>query len=334
MLQKDRSIHATRKPRLHQARRRIWDQGFGTKALQSYQERVKGKVELLAQNIGRSTGQPIDCRQLFLYFGFDVMGDIAFGEGFGMLESNKPHAVMNIMRSGIYVLGRLSPVSWFITILASLPGANADWAKLEQFSEEQVLKRSKLDRDESDVSRSCHATKRTVTNFHKVMSKLIDAARDPEDKDKIDMHWLSGDALVIIIAGSDTVSAALTFLFHHLALLPQHVQQLREELSNVDITDNRQLRQLRHLNAVINETLRLYPPVPTALLRQTPPEGLRVSERYVPGGVTISTPLWSLGRLESSYTRAGEFLPERWYPGSGMVKDQSGFAPFLSGTSF
>jgi cytochrome P450 len=165
------------------------------------------------------------------------------------------------------------------------------------------------------------------------MSKLIDAARDPKDKEKIDMHWLSGDALVIIIAGSDTVSAALTFLFHHLALLPHHVQQLREELRSVDITDNRQLQQLRHLNAVINETLRLYPPVPTALLRQTPPEGLRVGERYVPGGVTISTPLWSLGRLESSYTRATEFLPERWYPGSGMIKDQSGFAPFLSGSS-
>lgn len=315
MLQKDRSIHATRKPRLHQARRRIWDQGFGTKALLSYQERVKAKVELLAQNIGRSIGQPIDCRQLFLFFGFDVMGDIAFGEGFGMLESNKPHAVMNIMRSGIYVLGRLSPVSWFITILASLPGANADWAKLERFSEEQVTKRSKLERDESDV-----------------MSKLIDAARDPNDKNKIDMHWLSGDALVIIIAGSDTVSAALTFLFHHLALLPQHVHQLREELSKVDITDNRQLQQLRHVNAVINETLRLYPPVPTALLRQTPPEGLRVGERYIPGNVTISTPLWSLARLESSYTRASEFLPERWYPGSGMIKDQKGFAPFLSGT--
>lgn len=156
MLQKDRSIHATRQPHLHQARRRIWDQGFGMKALQSYQDRVKAKVELLAQNIGRRTGQTIDCRELFLYFGMDIMGDVAFGEGFGMLESNKPHAIMNIMRSGIYILGRLSPVSWFITVVASLPGANADWAKLEKFSEEQVYKRSKMERDEGDVSILCH----------------------------------------------------------------------------------------------------------------------------------------------------------------------------------
>lgn len=164
------------------------------------------------------------------------------------------------------------------------------------------------------------------------MSKLIDAARDTKDRDKIDMHYLSGDALVMIIAGSDTVAITLTFLFYHLALYPQHVKLLREELLNVNITDNRALQSLRHLNALINETLRLYPPVPTALLRQTPPDGLRIGEHYIPGGVTISTPLWSLGRLESSYTRASEFIPERWYPGSDMIKDRSGYAPFLTGT--
>lgn len=151
MLQKDRSIHATRKPQLHQARRRIWDQGFGTKALQSYQERVNAKVQLLKQNIAQSVGEARNCTQLFLFFGFDVMGDTAFGEGFGMLESNKPHPIMDIMRSGIYILGRLSPVPWLITILASLPGGTADWKKLEDFAKGRVLKRARMDRDESDV---------------------------------------------------------------------------------------------------------------------------------------------------------------------------------------
>ncbi|KAF2680749.1 putative benzoate 4-monooxygenase cytochrome P450 [Lentithecium fluviatile CBS 122367] len=285
MLQKDRSIHATRQPGLHQPRRRIWDQGFGTKALKSYQERVSAKVELLVHNIARSTGQPIDSHQLFLFFGFDVMGDIAFGEGFGMLEQNKPHPIMNTLRSGIYLLGRLSPVPWLMTILMTIPRSKEDWVKMEQFSEERV------------------------------MLKLIDAARDPEDKAKIDMHWLSGDAMVIIIAGSDTVSATLTLLFYHLALLPEHVQKLRKELMNVDMTDNRKLQPLPHRNALINETLRLF-----------------LGGRRIPGGATISTPLWSQEHLESSFTRASEFIPERWYPGSGMIKDQQGFAPFLLGT--
>ncbi|KAF2243918.1 cytochrome P450 monooxygenase-like protein, partial [Trematosphaeria pertusa] len=314
MLQKDRSIHATRKPHLHQARRKIWDQGFGMKALRSYQKRVNTHVDSLSKNISKRVGEAINCTQLFLFFGFEVMGDTAFGSGFGMLETNEEHPIVQIMRSGIYIIGRLTPVPWLVTVLTSLPGANADFKRLEAYAEKSIIARSKMDRDPDDV-----------------MSKLIAAARDPKDPDKIDFHWLGGDAMVIIIAGSDTVSIALAFLFYHLALLPVHIAKLRDELSGVDITDNNTLQGLPHLNALINETLRLYPPVPSAPLRQTPPEGLRIGEKFIPGNVVISTPLWSLGRLESSYVRASEFLPERWYKGSDMIKDARGFAPFSSG---
>jgi cytochrome P450 len=315
MLQKDRSIHATRKPPLHQARRKIWDQGFGMKALRSYQERVKTHVDRLSTNISKRLGEPINCTELFLFFGFDVMGDTAFGSDFGMLESNEEHPIVGIVRGGIYVIGRLTPLPWLVTILSSLPGANSDFKKLEAYAEDEIQKRAEMsDRDEEDV-----------------MSKLISAARSPSDPSKIDMHYLGGDSMVIIIAGSDTVSIALTFLFYHLALMPEHVSKLRDELKDVDITENRNLQPLVHLNALINETLRLYPPVLTAPLRQTPPEGLKIGEQFIPGNVTISTPQWNLARLESSYVRASEFLPERWYAGSDMIKDARGYAPFMSG---
>jgi cytochrome P450 len=314
MLQKDRSIHATRKPHLHQQRRKIWDQGFGMKALRSYQERVKTHVDHLSNNIEKRLGESINFTELFLFFGFDVMGDVAFGSSFGMLETNEEHPIVQIMRSGIFIIGRLTPIPWLVTVLSSLPGAAADFKKLEAFAETSIRSRAKMDRGEDDV-----------------MSKLISAARDPSDSSKIDMHYLGGDAMVIIIAGSDTVSIALTFLFYNLALMPEHVSKLREELKGVDITENRALQSLVHLNALINETLRLYPPVLTAPLRQTPSEGLKIGDRYVPGNVTISTPLWSLGRLESSYERANEFLPERWYASSTLIKDAQGYAPFVSG---
>lgn len=145
------------------------------------------------------------------------------------------------------------------------------------------------------------------------------------------MRWLRGNSLFIIVAGSDTVSVALDFLFYHLAVFPQHVKKLRAELDGVDITDNRKLQALQYLNALINETLRLYPLVPTHLLRLTPKEGLSVANRYIPGGVTVPAPLWSQARLESSYARVSEFLLERWYPDSDLMKDQRGFAPFLLG---
>ncbi|CAI6339949.1 unnamed protein product [Periconia digitata] len=314
MLQKERSIHTTRSPQLHQQRRKIWDQGLSTKALRIYQERVAEHVTSLSNNIRGRLGQSRNCTELFYFFGFDVMGDTAFGKDFNMLKSNIQHPIVEIMRSGTYIMGRLTPVPWLVTVLASLPGVNKNFERLESYAEEHIYALSK----ESQGGEG-------------IMSKLIDAARSPSDPQKIEMYHLGADAMVVIIAGSDTVSIASSFMFYHLALNTEHVAKLRTELEGVDIRDNRALQSLVHLNALINETLRLYPPVITGPLRQTPPEGLQIGETFIPGNVTISTPLWILGRLESSYERASEFLPERWYKDSTMIKDARGFAPFLSG---
>jgi tryprostatin B 6-hydroxylase len=96
----------------------------------------------------------------------------------------------------------------------------------------------------------------------------------------------------MIVAGSDTTSAAITHLMYHLALDPNLATKLREELSTTAPGDS------NFLAALINETLRLHPPVPSGVLRQTPPGGLRIGNTFIPGGVTVSTPIWSLGRCE------------------------------------
>jgi tryprostatin B 6-hydroxylase len=62
---------------------------------------------------------------------------------------------------------------------------------------------------------------------------------------------------------------------------------------------NENIVNLDHLNAVIYETLRLHPPVPSLLQRTTPPEGITVEGTYVPGNATVSCPQYVLGRSES-----------------------------------
>jgi cytochrome P450 len=96
----------------------------------------------------------------------------------------------------------------------------------------------------------------------------------------------------MIVAGSDTTSATITHLMYHLALDPNLVTKLREELSTTAPGDS------KFLAAIINETLRLHPPVPSGVLRQTPLGGLRIGNTFIPGGVIVSTPIWSLGRCE------------------------------------
>lgn len=56
-----------------------------------------------------------------------------------------------------------------------------------------------------------------------------------------------------------------------------------------------------------------------------------VGETFIPGNVTVVSPSYTVGRLESVYERAREFLPERWYSTPEMVKQKSAFAPFSLG---
>ncbi|PIL36132.1 cytochrome P450 [Ganoderma sinense ZZ0214-1] len=69
----------------------------------------------------------------------------------------------------------------------------------------------------------------------------------------------------ILLAGRDTTASTLTFAVYRLAERPDILQRLREEILNVVGPSRRpsydDIRNMKFLRAVINETLRLYPPV-------------------------------------------------------------------------
>jgi cytochrome P450 len=107
-----------------------------------------------------------------------------------------------------------------------------------------------------------------------------------------------------------------------------------------------------HLNGIIYEALRLHPPIPSGLLRVTPPEGISFEGVYIPGGVTVSVPTHPLGRCEmiqphllyrwtwlirqqmtaeTAYARSHDFIPERWYSQPELIRDKNAFVSFSSG---
>jgi len=67
---------------------------------------------------------------------------------------------------------------------------------------------------------------------------------------------------------------------------------------------------LPYLNAVIEETLRLFPPVPIGPPRISP--GEFVDGTYVPNGVGVATHWWYLHQHPHLISRPTEFEPERW----------------------
>jgi tryprostatin B 6-hydroxylase len=139
-----------------------------------------------------------------------------------------------------------------------------------------------------------------------IMSWLLEA--EPMSTDPYQNHmWLVGDSRLIIVAGSDTTAATLTYLWYYLAHDPVHAEKLRKELAPLrqedGSFDSKELGNAEYLNGMINETLRLHPPVPSGLSRQTPPEGLTIGNTRVPGDTVVSVPLFTVGRCEYQMPR-------------------------------
>jgi len=127
---------------------------------------------------------------------------------------------------------------------------------------------------------------------------------------------LQGDTRLIIVAGSDTTAATLVHLFYHLATDKVLTARLRRELDALLEGDvkmsHAQIQDAPLLNAVINETLRLHPPVPSGVFRKTPPEGIDIGGTHVPGNTAVQLPLYAMGRDPSIWPDADVFIPERF----------------------
>ena len=116
--------------------------------------------------------------------------------------------------------------------------------------------------------------------------------------------WLSGDSRNLLVAGSSTIAAVLTFSCFHLCQEPLCATKLREELetlldTNGALSANILQTQAPYLNAFLKEVMRLHPPNGSGALRQSPPEGIYVGKRFIPGDVVLCVPHWTLHRCQS-----------------------------------
>jgi cytochrome P450 len=118
-----------------------------------------------------------------------------------------------------------------------------------------------------------------------------------EGKVKLIKEELVEDTVLLQVAGSDTTLSALVNLLH-LAVDNNIQRELRSEIDNV-VPAHQSLRfshigNLPFLEGAIKETLRLHPPVPSGLPRETPQEGIWVDDIHISGGICVSIPTWSI----------------------------------------
>ncbi|KAF2162588.1 hypothetical protein M409DRAFT_58325 [Zasmidium cellare ATCC 36951] len=155
------------------------------------------------------------------------------------------------------------------------------------------------------------------------------------DKQAMREEFVS-QSMIFLAAGSGTVQSALTGATFYLLKKPEALSKLQKEVRGLikkadEITDQT-TSCMPYLNGVIQEALRLFPPLPSRLPRVSP--GAFIYGHYVPAGTVVSATTYDMSRDPRYWSRPDEFWPERWLSiqGGEFVNDRGEASkPFSSG---
>ncbi|KAJ0969477.1 hypothetical protein J5N97_022354 [Dioscorea zingiberensis] len=119
----------------------------------------------------------------------------------------------------------------------------------------------------------------------------------------------------MFVAGTDTTNISLEWGMAELIRNPQVMKKLQNEVRGIQtgktmLTED-DLSGMHYLKAVIKETLRLHPPAPLLLPRETM-ESCEIGGYHIPGKTKVIINFWSIGRDPKFWDNAEEFQPERF----------------------
>ncbi|KAF2966090.1 hypothetical protein GQX73_g7482 [Xylaria multiplex] len=333
------ALNSIRSKEGYATRRKRWDDALriSNANLADKKRLIDSAAAQLLRRIEASLGQPFDATAEFYNFSFDLMGEIAFGQSFSLLDSQSyfsQNSPPDLISQGMSMLRYFTPVPWvgrlsffmapYFPIITQKWNRALDWAA--------KVCDSRLQRGVE-----CQESTDAFSRF------ILSAARDG-DRQSLDRQALYGDAFAITVAGSHSTAATLTMMFFELARHPSIQLRVRQELriagatiqqsnhnSAQEIIDTSVFDRVPFLDGCITETLRLYPVVPTGGIRQTVNKAVKVGDKWIPPHTVIVIPRWSIGRSDYAFDMPNDFVPERWTVKSHMVHDVRAYNGFGAG---
>ncbi|MFC0780963.1 cytochrome P450 [Flavobacterium sp. HJSW_4] len=166
--------------------------------------------------------------------------------------------------------------------------------------------------------------------FNDLLNMLMET-RYEDTGESMSMQQLIDEIKVLFIAGHETTANALTFTLHFLGRYPEIQQKIFDEITEIESqTDNiiEQLQKMTYTNAVLNESMRLYPPAWITDRENVEDDSL--TEFKIKKKTLIGVSFYELHRNPKYWNNPDEFIPERFL-GEEKKKSMQYFYPFGAG---
>jgi len=207
-----------------------------------------------------------------------------------------------------------------------------------------------------DVHSAAHIIRATCADLIRE-KRQRQALKEPTDLDILSVALESGyfsdenlvdQLMTFLAAGHETTASAMTWAVYLLARHPEMQTRLRaevrERLPSISEADGGKtissfdIDNMPYLNAVCNEVLRYYSPVPLTLREAA--VDTTIQGQFIPKGTHMMLSPWAVNKSESLWgPDAREFNPDRWIPkfegdknaASGGATSNYAFMTFLHG---
>ncbi|KAL0925666.1 hypothetical protein M5K25_004031 [Dendrobium thyrsiflorum] len=149
-----------------------------------------------------------------------------------------------------------------------------------------------------------------------LMGTLLDLQNDSSLGFVLTNDHIRGLTMNMIIAGIDTTFATLDWCMAELVRNPEVMKKVKDELRKVahgeDMISEELLGQLSYLKVFIKEVIRLHPPAPLLLPRESLQE-CQIQGYNIPKQTRLVINAWAFGRDESYWEAPEQFKPERFF---------------------
>ncbi|KAK8001561.1 hypothetical protein PG991_013783 [Apiospora marii] len=304
-------------PDAHKRQRRVMAHATSPVALADQEVYLQQQVNKFVDVLGEHADQdkPIDIMLWFNYLTFDIVGELTLGTSLGCLESRDSiHPLVGVVTAttrdnarrmfltGIPLLGRFIPIATYILRKKEIDKI----LDMQRHMDEQAEARIALGTDtRSDL-----------------ITYMLRANAENKGKGMSHEEMLV-NSRVLLLAGGETTATALSGFAFHITNDPRAYQILADEIrgsfASPDAITIRATSQLPYLCAVIEETLRIYPPAADTPPRVSP--GADVGGYYIPKGTIVSVYQWATTHSAEHFTDAETFAPQRWLPETHALYD-------------
>ncbi|QHO31891.1 hypothetical protein S83_026497 [Arachis hypogaea] len=160
-----------------------------------------------------------------------------------------------------------------------------------------------------------------------------------QEKGTLEFEFTREDLKAILVdmflGATDSSSITLEWTFSELLKKPSTMKKVQEEVrqvvGNKSMIDENDINQMKYLKCVIKEALRLHPPLPILVPRQTTSNS-KIKGYDIPSKTTVYLNVWAIHRDPELWKDPEEFIPERFESNQIDFKGQDfQYIPFGSG---